>query len=148
MKSERKQIYSQNMTENLLNSNKKYNSRNSVNNENYFANNEFLANNYISKSFNSIDKNQKGNKINEIHNPKIKNQFNNKKFTNNIINYCLINPTNNSNIQRQSNHFFYNLEKDLLFNEDEKPFPKPEPTPLKIDKSVNALMHSSLYPFE
>ena len=137
MKSEKEQIFPQNMTENLLNSNKKYNSRNSINNENYFANNDFLANNYISKSFNnSIDKNQKGNKLNEIHNPQIKNQFNNKKFTNNIINYCLINPNNNSNIQRQSNNFFYNIEKDLLFNEDEKPFPKPEPTPIKIDKTT------------
>mgnify|MGYP002626837643 CR=1 FL=1 len=136
MKSEKEGIYPQNMTENLLNSNKKYNSRNSINNENYFANNNFLANNYISKSFNSIDKNQKGNKLNEIPNPQIKNQFNNKKFTNNIINYCLINPNNNSNIQRQSNNFFYNIEKDLLFNEDEKPFPKPEPTPIKIDKST------------
>jgi len=118
------------------NSNKKIISRNSSDDDNYSLNNDYSANNYFSKSFNTVDKNQKGNLLKEEYNPKISNQFNDKKFTNNIINYCLINQNNIPNEQNQSNKFFYNLENDLLFNEDEKPFPKPEPTPLKIDKTT------------
>ena len=133
MNSKYDQIYQNNMIENMMNSNKKINSRNAPNDANYFINND---NNYISKSFNSIDKYQKGNICKEKHNPQIKNQFNNKKYTNNIINYCLINPNQNSNIQSQSNNFFYKLENDILFNEIEDTFPKPEPTPIKIDKST------------
>jgi len=118
------------------NSNQKIISRNSSDDDNYSLNNDYSANNYFSKSFNSLDKNQKGNLLKEEYNPEISNQFNDKKFTNNIINYCLINQNHIPNEQNQSNKFFYHLENDLLFNEDEKPFPKPEPTPLKIDKTT------------
>ena len=118
------------------NSNKKYFSRNSSNDDNYSINNDYSANNYVSKSFNSLDKYQKGKLLKEEYNPKISNQFNDKNFTNNIINYCLINQNHIPNEQNHSNNYFYNLENDLLFNEDEKLFPKPEPTPLKIDKTT------------
>ena len=137
-------MYQNNMTEKMMNSNKKINSRNAPNDANYFINKN---NNYISKSFNSIDKYQKGNICKEKHNPQIKNQFNNKKYTNNIINYCLINPNQNSNIQSQSNNFFYKLENDLLFNEIEDTFPKPEPTPIKIDKSTKYINISKNFDF-
>ena len=130
MNSINESILHKNLTEKMMNINKKVNSRNMPNDSNYFSNN------YISKSFTSIDKNQKGNMAKEEYNPQIKNQFNNKKYTNNIINYCLINPNHNSNIQSQSNNFFYNLENDFLINENESSFPKPEPTPIKIDKST------------
>ena len=141
MKSKFESIYPQNMTEFINsdvpnNSYKKIISRNSSDDDNYSLNNDYSANNYFSKSFNSLDKNQKGNLLKEEYNPKISNQFNDKKFTNNIINYCLINQNHIPNEQNQSNKFFYHLENDLLFNEDEKPFPKPEPTPLKIDKTT------------
>ena len=128
--------YQKNQAENMININKKVNSRNITKDSNYFSNNEYKANNYISKSFNSIDKYQKENTDKEKYNPQIKNQFNNKKYTNNIINYCLINPNHNSNIKSQSNNFFYNLENDLLFDEYENYFPEPEPTPIKFDKST------------
>ena len=128
--------YQKNKTERMININKKVNSRNMPNDSNYFINHDYKANNFISKSFNSIDKYQKENIAKENYNPQIKNQFNNKKYTNNIINYCLINPNHNSNIQSQSNNFFYNLENDLLFNENENYFPEPEPTPIKFDKST------------
>ena len=130
MNSINESILQKNLTEKMMNINKKVNSRNMSNDSNYFSNN------YISKSFTSIDKNQKGNMAKEEYNPQIKNQFNNKKYTNNIINYCLINPNHNSNIQSQSNNFFYNLENNFLINENESSFPKPEPTPIKIDKST------------
>ena len=141
MKSKFESIYPQNMTEFINsdvpnNSYKKIISRNSSDDDNYSLNNDYSANNYFSKSFNSLDKNQKGNILKEEYNPKISNQFNDKKFTNNIINYCLINQNHIPNEQNQSNKYFYHLENDLLFNEDEKPFPKPEPTPLKIDKTT------------
>ena len=128
--------YQKNKNERMININKKVNSRNIPNDSNYFSNNEYKENNYISKSFNSLDKYKKENVDKEKYNPQIKNQFNNKKYTNNIINYCLINPNHNSNMQSQSNHFFYNLENDLLFDEKENYFPEPEPTPIKIDKST------------
>ena len=111
--------YQKNKNERMININKKVNSRNIPNDSNYFSNNEYKENNYISKSFNSLDKYKKENVDKEKYNPQIKNQFNNKKYTNNIINYCLINPNHNSNIQSQSNNFFYNLENDLLFDEKE-----------------------------
>ena len=136
MNSINESILQKNLTEKMMNINKKFNSRNMPNDSNYFSNNNYMANNYISKSFNSTDKNQRGNMVKKEYNPQIRNQFNNKKYTNNIINYCLINPNHNSNIQSQSNNFFYNLENDLLFNENESSFPKPEPTPIKIDKST------------
>ena len=136
MNSINESILQKNLTEKMMNINKKFNSRNMPNDSNYFSNNNYMANNYISKSFNSTDKNQRGNMVKKEYNPQIRNQFNNKKYTNNIINYCLINPNHNSNIQSQSNNFFYNLEKDILFNENESSFPKPEPTPIKIDKST------------
>ena len=53
MNSKYDQIYQNNMIENMMNSNKKINSRNAPNDANYFINND---NNCISKSFNSIDK--------------------------------------------------------------------------------------------
>ena len=65
----------------------------------------------------------------------ISNQINNKKFTNNIINYCLINPNNSYN---KNNNNFYNIDNDDIFiNENGKNFPLPEPTPIKISKSSN-----------
>ena len=141
MKSKIESIYPQNMTDFINsnvqnNSNKKYFSRNSSNDDNNSNNNDYSINHYVSKSFNSLDKYQKGNSIKEEYNPKISNQFNDKNFTNNIINYCLINQNHILNEQNQSNNFLYNLKNDLLFNEDEKPYPKPEPTPLKIDKTT------------
>ena len=141
MNSKHEQIYPENIIENFdnnyqKNSNKKFFYRNQNEEDNCFNNSDYIENHYISKSFNNIDKNQKEDKLKEEYNPKIKNQFNNKKFTNNIINYCLINPNHNQNIQNQANNFFYNLDNDVLFNEHENPFPKPEPTPIKIDKST------------
>ena len=141
MKSKIESIYPQNMTDFINsniqnNSNKKYFSRNSSNDDNNSNNNDYSINHYVSKSFNSLDKYQKGNSIKEEYNPKISNQFNDKNFTNNIINYCLINQNHIPNEQNQSNNFLYNLKNDLLFNKDEKPYPKPEPIPLKIDKTT------------
>ena len=76
----------------------------------------------------------------------ISNQINNKKFTNNIINYCLINPNNSYN---KNNNNFYNIDNDDIFiNENGKNFPIPEPTPIKISKSsnnINQIKNISLY---
>ena len=115
---------------NQISSNKKCFSRNSASDEN-----DFIDYDYLSKSFNSFDKNKNEKRSNEEHNSQISNQYNNKKFTNNIINYCLINPNHNMNKKIQSNNFYYNMESDIL-KEDEKHFPKPEPTPLKINKTT------------
>ena len=136
MKSKLEPIFSQNIVDNIdyneqTNSNKNLFSRNSLDDENHFMNNDNRSSQYIIKSIYRKEHLMKGE-----HNPKISNQFNNKKYTNNIINYCLINPNNNSNKQNLSNNFFYNIENDVLFDGDEKPFPIPEPTPLKINKST------------
>ena len=114
----------------------KFSSRNPGNKANYFIDTNYISNQGISNSYQSLDKNKKENISNEKYSAKISNQFNNKKFTNNIINYCLINQNQNPNKQNQSENFFYNIENDLLFNDEQNPFPKPEPTPLKIDKST------------
>ena len=136
MKSKLEPIFSQNIADNIdyneqTNSNKNLFSRNSLDDENHFMNNDNPSSQYIIKSIYRKEHLMKGE-----HNPKISNQFNNKKYTNNIINYCLINPNNNTNKQNLSNNFFYNIENDILFDGDEKPFPIPEPTPLKINKST------------
>ena len=136
MKSKLEPIFSQNIVDNIdyneqTNSNKNLFSRNSLDDENHFMNNDNRSSQYIIKSIYRKEHLMKGE-----HNPKISNQFNNKKYTNNIINYCLINPNNNTNKQNLSNNFFYNIENDILFDGDEKPFPIPEPTPLKINKST------------
>ena len=136
MKSKLEPIFSQNIVDNIdyneqTNSNKNLFSRNSLDDENHFMNNDNPSSQYIIKSIYRKEHLMKGE-----HNPKISNQFNNKKYTNNIINYCLINPNNNTNKQNLSNNFFYNIENDILFDGDEKPFPIPEPTPLKINKST------------
>ena len=136
MKSKLEPIFSQNIADNIdyneqTNSNKNLFSRNSLDDENHFMNNDNRSSQYIIKSIYRKEHLMKGE-----HNPKISNQFNNKKYTNNIINYCLINPNNNTNKQNLSNNFFYNIENDILFDGDEKPFPIPEPTPLKINKST------------
>ena len=136
MKSKLEPIFSQNIVDNIdyneqTNSNKNLFSRNSLDDENHFMNNDNPSSQYIIQSIYRKEHLMKGE-----HNPKISNQFNNKKYTNNIINYCLINPNNNTNKQNLSNNFFYNIENDILFDGDEKPFPIPEPTPLKINKST------------
>ena len=136
MKSKLEPIFSQNIADNIdyneqTNSNKNLFSRNSLDDENHFMNNDNPSSQYIIQSIYRKEHLMKGE-----HNPKISNQFNNKKYTNNIINYCLINPNNNTNKQNLSNNFFYNIENDILFDGDEKPFPIPEPTPLKINKST------------
>ena len=68
MKSKIESIYPQNMTDFINsnvqnNSNKKYFSRNSSNDDNNSNNNDYSINHYVSKSFNSLDKYQKGNII-------------------------------------------------------------------------------------
>ena len=136
MKSKLEPIFSQNIADNIdyneqTNSNKNLFSRNSLDDENHFMNNDNPSSQYIIQSIYRKEHLMKGE-----HNPKISNKFNNKKYTNNIINYCLINPNNNTNKQNLSNNFFYNIENDILFDGDEKPFPIPEPTPLKINKST------------
>ena len=141
MKSYFEPMNAQNLSDNINyetqnNSIKKFFSRNPINKANYFIDTNYISNQGISNSYQSLDKNKKENISNEKYSAKISNQFNNKKFTNNIINYCLINQNQNPNKQNQSENFFYNIEKDLLFNDEQNPFPKPEPTPLKIDKST------------
>ena len=64
-------------------------------------------------------------------NPQVSNQFNNKKFINNIINYCLIKPNNGKN--KNNENFLHDIE-------NEKVFPLPEPTPIKISKSSNNII--------
>ena len=150
MKSNFEPMNPMNFAENIYNespnsSTKKFSSRNPGNKVNYFIDTNYISNQGITKSYLSFDKNKKGNKLNEKYNAKISNQFNNKKFTNNIINYCLINQNQSPNRQNKENNFFYNIENDLLFNEDQKSFPKPEPTPLKIDKSTKYINISKYF---
>ena len=150
MKSNFEPMNPMNFAENIYNespnsSTKKFSSRNPGNKVNYFIDTNYISNKSITKSYLSFDKNKKGNKLNEKYNAKISNQFNNKKFTNNIINYCLINQNQSPNRQNKENNFFYNIENDLLFNEDQKSFPKPEPTPLKIDKSTKYINISKYF---
>ena len=150
MKSNFEPMNPMNFAENIYNespnsSTKKFSSRNPGNKVNYFIDTNYISNQSITKSYLSFDKNKKGNKLNEKYNAKISNQFNNKKFTNNIINYCLINQNQSPNRQNKENNFFYNIENDLLFNEDQKSFPKPEPTPLKIDKSTKYINISKYF---
>jgi hypothetical protein len=79
----------------------------------------------------------KDNLIQE-NNSQIYNQLNNKKFTNNIINYCLINP--NNSVKEKNDNFLYDFE-------NERVFPQPEPSPIKISKSsknINQLKNFSL----
>ena len=106
--------------------------------------NEIKENKYIfSLAINNLHK-YKENLVKE-NKANISNQINNKKFTNNIINYCLINPNNNYN----KNNNFYNLDNDDIFiNENGQNFPLPEPTPIKISKSsnnINQIKNISLY---
>ena len=81
-------------------------------------------------------------------NEHISNQINNKRFTNNIINYCLINPNNNSlnNKKLNNNDYLYDMENDIILND--KNSPQPEPTPIKItktSKNINQIKNSNLY---
>ena len=150
MKSNFEPMNPMNFAENIYNespnsSTKKFSSRNPGNKANYFIDTNYISNQSITKSYLSFDKNKKGYKLNEKYSAKISNQFNNKKFTNNIINYCLINQNQSSNRQNKENNFFYNIENDLLFNEHQKYFPKPEPTPLKIDKSTKYINISKYF---
>ena len=150
MKSYFEPVNAQNLSDNINyeaqnNSIKKFFSRNPINKANYFIDTNYISNQGISNSYQSLDKNKKENISNEKYSAKISNQFNNKKFTNNIINYCLINQNQNPNKQNQSENFFYNIENDLLFNDEQNPFPKPEPTPLKIDKSTKYINISKYF---
>ena len=87
-------------------------------------------------AMNNLNK-YKDNLIQE-NNSQISNQINNKKFTNNIINYCLINP--NNSVKEKNDNFLYDFE-------NERVFPQPEPSPIKISKSsknINQLKNFSL----
>ena len=75
----------------------KFSSINPGNKANYFIDTNYISNQNNTKSYKSFDKYKKGNKLNEKYNANISNQFNNKKFTNNIINYCLINQNQSPN---------------------------------------------------
>ena len=87
-------------------------------------------------AMNNLNK-YKDNLIQE-NNSQISNQINNKKFTNNIINYCLINP--NNSVKENNDNFLYDFE-------NERVFPQPEPSPIKISKSsknINQMKNFSL----
>ena len=123
-----------NINNNTSNFNRIFNYKNNVNLTKKRMNpppHEIKENQYIFNiAMNNLNK-YKDNLVKE--NSQISNQINNKKFTNNIINYCLINPDNNSN-----NNNFYNIDNDDIFiNENGKNFPLPEPTPIKISRSSN-----------
>ena len=102
MKSYFEPMNAQNLSDNINyeaqnNSIKKFFSRNPINKANYFIDTNYISNQGISNSYQSLDKNKKENISNEKYSAKISNQFNNKKFTNNIINYCLINQNQSPN---------------------------------------------------
>ena len=125
---------------NIINLNKK-----NINYSQYqIKENEYMLN----LAMNNLNK-YKDNLIKE-NNPKISNQINNQKFTNNIINYCLINPNNNLNIKKEceddicingiyNKNNIINIEDDILNDESRNIFPQPEPIPIKISKSNHNL---------
>ena len=146
---------------NISNYRKIFNHKNNINlNKKRIKQNSYQIkeNEYIfNLAMNNLNK-YKDNLVKE-NNSQISNQINNKKFTNNIINYCLINPNNNLNVQNSSdnnfknnneknNNYLYNIENDILVNEKEANYPIPEPTPIKISKSsnnINQIKNASLF---
>ena len=83
-------------------------------------------------------------------NTKLLKQINNKKNVNNMVNSSIVNLSkynfNSYNDFSKINNF-YNIDNDIN-NENEKNFPQPDPTPIKINKSsryINHMINSSIY---
>ena len=95
-----------------------------------------------------IKKNNSNN--NNNNNTKLLKQIYNKKNANSMVNWSIINRGKNyfnSNNDISKNNKFYDIEDDIN-NENEKHFPLPEPTPIKINKSsryINHMINSSMY---
>ena len=93
---------------------------------------------------------KKNNSNNNIKNTKLLKQIYNNKKENNMVNWSIINTGKynfNSNNDISKNNNFYNIDDDIN-NENEKHFPLPEPTPIKINKSskyINHMINSSMY---
>jgi hypothetical protein len=83
-------------------------------------------------------------------NTKLLKQINNKKNVNNMVNSSIVNLSkynfNSYNDFSKINNF-YNIDNDIN-NKNEKHFPQPDPTPIKINKSsryINHMINSSIY---
>ena len=93
---------------------------------------------------------KKNNSNNNNKNTKLLKQIYNNKKENNMVNWSIINTGKynfNSNNDISKNNNFYNIDDDIN-NENEKHFPLPEPTPIKINKSskyINHMINSSMY---
>ena len=110
---------------------------------------EYIFNLAIS-NLNKYKDNLVTKKNNNNNNTKLLKQINNKKKENSMVNCFLINPNKykfNSYNDISKKNIFYNIDDDIN-NKNEKYFPLPEPTPIKINKSskyINHMINSSMY---
>ena len=92
----------------------------------------------------------KKNNCSNSNNTKLLKQIYNKKNSNSMVNCSIINPAKynfNSYNDISTKNNFYNIDNDIN-NENEKYFPLPEPTPIKINKSskyINHMINSSMH---